>query len=122
MPSQPLASLSPTGDSQAGWVIPHAIARSPGTFAFSVIVSGGGVSPLEVERYDYNEALENIQATAEEKCDAMVLITRYFEYLKGGEDRAELESSIAAAAGKRWVQAVDFSHVLPSAQTRKKWE
>jgi pimeloyl-ACP methyl ester carboxylesterase len=117
-----LTSRSKVDVSQSGWVIPHAIARSPGTFAFSVIVTGGGVRPLEVERYDYNEALEEIQATAEEKRDAMALVTRYFEYLKGGEGRAELESSIAAAAGKRWGKAVDLSHVMPSAQTRKKWE
>jgi uncharacterized protein len=110
------------GVSQAGWVIPHAIARSPGTFVFAVIVTGGGIRPLEVERYDYNEALEEIRATAEEKRDAMELVTRYFEYLKGGEGRAELESSIAGAAGKRWGKAVDLSHVVPSTQTRKKWE
>jgi uncharacterized protein len=110
------------GVSQAGWVIPHAIARSPDTFAFCVIVTGGGITPLEVERYDYNEALEEIGATVEEKRDAMELVTRYFEYLKGGQGRAELESSIVAAAGKRWGKAVDFSHVMPSAQTRKKWD
>ena len=110
------------GVSQAGWVIPHAIARSPGTFAFSVIVTGGAVKPLDNEKYDYNEALEKIQATAEEKRDGMALVTRYFEYLRTGEGRAELESATAAAAGKRWGTAVDFSHVMPTPETRQKWE
>jgi dipeptidyl aminopeptidase/acylaminoacyl peptidase len=45
------------GISQAGWVIPHAAARAPGTFAFAIVVTGGGVRPLEIEECDYAAAL-----------------------------------------------------------------
>jgi dienelactone hydrolase len=110
------------GVSQAGWVNLRAITRAPGVFAFAVFVTGGAVKPLDGERYDYGAALDRINATPEERREAMALVTGYFEYLRTGEGRDELKSAIKAAATKRWGTAADFSQVLPTVATRSKWE
>jgi pimeloyl-ACP methyl ester carboxylesterase len=110
------------GVSQAGWVNPHAVVRAPGVFAFAVIVTGGGVRPIEVEKYDYNATLEHAQATVEDRREAMALVDRYMEYLKTGEGRVELESAIEASSSKPWAKVVNLSRVMPLAADRSKWE
>src|SRR5260370_27075422 len=46
------------GISQGGWVIPHATARQPDALAFAVVVTGGGLKPIDVDIYDYGAALD----------------------------------------------------------------
>jgi uncharacterized protein len=110
------------GVSQAGWVNPHAIVRAPGAFAFAVVVTGGGIRPIEIERYDYNATLEHAQATVEDRREAMGLVERYMEYLKTGDGRAELESAIEASSSKSWGKVLNLSRVMPSVADRIKWE
>jgi pimeloyl-ACP methyl ester carboxylesterase len=53
------------GISQAGWVIPHAAGRAPDAFAFAIVITGGGVKPLEVEIQDYSAALDHADSSLE---------------------------------------------------------
>ena len=62
------------GISQAGWVIPHAAARAPNAFAFAIVITGGGVKPLEVEIQDYSAALDHAGITGADKAEAMALV------------------------------------------------
>lgn len=110
------------GVSQAGWVIPRAIARSRSSFAFAVVITGGGVKGIEVEKYDYDQALDRINATSDERAAARALLDRYFEYLGTGNDRAGLQSAISASAGKPWAQMLNLDRSMPSAAARSKWE
>jgi pimeloyl-ACP methyl ester carboxylesterase len=110
------------GGSHAGWVIPRALARSPGAFQFAIIITGGGVKPIEVERYDYAEAIDHLKVTAEQRRRAMSLVESYFEYLRTGIGLKALEAAIAAARSEPWFPAVDISRVLPKESFRDKWE
>jgi uncharacterized protein len=109
------------GVSQAGWVIPRAAARAPDAFAFAVIVTGGGIPPLEIEQTDYASALERAGFAGDDRRAALVLVEQYCAYLKSGKDRAALEHSIEAARTQPWFKAVDVSRVLPSESARSKW-
>jgi dienelactone hydrolase len=64
------------GVSQAGWVIPRTVAKAPGTFSLAIIVTGGGVRPIEVERLDYAAALDRIGATPDQRREALALVER----------------------------------------------
>jgi pimeloyl-ACP methyl ester carboxylesterase len=110
------------GISQSGWVIPHAAARASDAFAFAIIVTGGGVSPLEIEEYDYAAALDRAGVAGGERVSAQALVERYFTYLKTGEDRASLEHAVEVAREKPWYNAVDVGRVLPPESARSKWQ
>jgi uncharacterized protein len=110
------------GISQAGWVIPHAAARAPNAFAFVIVVTGGGVRPLEIEEHDYAAALDQAGVKGDERRAADALIERYFAYLKTGEERVGLEQAIQAARDKTWFKVIDISRVLPAESARQKWE
>ncbi|HEY6389030.1 MAG TPA: alpha/beta fold hydrolase [Candidatus Acidoferrum sp.] len=110
------------GISQAGWVIPHAAARAPDAFAFAVIVTGGGVKPLETEEYDYAAALDQAGVTRDDHRTAFALVEKYFSYLRTGDDRSGMEHAIQEAREKSWFRAVDVSRVLPPESARSKWE
>jgi pimeloyl-ACP methyl ester carboxylesterase len=110
------------GISQAGWVIPRAAARVPSAFAFAIVVTGGGVRPLEIEQHDYAVALDRAGVKDGERRMADALVELYFAYLKTGENRGGLEQAIQAAHDKPWFEVVDFSRILPAESTRNKWE
>ncbi len=111
------------GISQAGWLIPRVISRAPEAFSFAVIVTGGAVAPIEVERYDYAAALDRLGNVApDDRRKALALVEQYFAYLKTGVDRAALEAGIAAAGEKPWYAALNLGRILPSAEGRKKWQ
>ena len=110
------------GVSQAGWVIPRAIAREPTAVAFAVIVTGGALKPIDVERHDYGAALERIGASPDARTEALGLVDRYLEYLRTGADRAGLEKAAEEAHRKPWSAAVDVGRVIPNAATRASWQ
>jgi dienelactone hydrolase len=109
------------GISQAGWVIPRAMARAPGMFTFAIVITGGAVSPLEVELADYSAALDRAGVTGPDKAEAMALVDRYFAYLKTGDGRAGLEQAIQAARDKPWSKVIDLGRVMPTESARAKW-
>jgi dienelactone hydrolase len=109
------------GISQAGWVIPHATARVPSAFAFAIVVTGGAVSPLEIEQHDYAAALDHAGVKDDERRTADALVERYFAYLRTGENRGGLERAIEGAREKPWFKVIDLSRVMPSESSRNKW-
>ena len=110
------------GISQAGWVIPHAAARAPDAFAFAVIVTGGGVRPVEIEEHDYAAALDRASVKGDERRAALALVELYLEYLRTGENRVGLEAAIHATREKPWFKAIDISRAIPAESARSKWE
>jgi dienelactone hydrolase len=110
------------GISQAGWVIPRALAREPNAFDFVVVITGGGLEPIDVERHDYRAALTRQGVPADRQDAPLALVERYFDYLRTGADRAGLEAALEAARDEPWFSAVDVGRVLPSAATREKWQ
>ena len=110
------------GISQAGWVIPHAAARAPDAFAFGIIVTRGGLKPIEIEEYDYATALDRAAVAADDRRTALALVGKHFTYLKTGNNRLGLEKDIQSACEKSWFKAVDVSRVLPAEAVRGKWE
>jgi pimeloyl-ACP methyl ester carboxylesterase len=110
------------GISQSGWVIPHAAARAPDAFAFAIVITGGGVKPLEVEVQDYSAALDHAGITGSDKTEAMALVDRYFTYLRTGEGRAGLEQAIHASQEKPWFKVLNLDRVMPREAARAKWE
>jgi pimeloyl-ACP methyl ester carboxylesterase len=109
------------GVSQAGWVIPRAVARQPDAFAFAIVVTGGGLRPADVERYDYAAALDRMQVTPEQKKEGMALVDRYLTYLKNGQDRAGLLQAIKGTRGQTWYTALNIGRVVPDEASRAKW-
>jgi pimeloyl-ACP methyl ester carboxylesterase len=109
------------GVSQSGWVIPRAALKQPDAFAFAVIITGGGIKPIDVERYDYAAALDQMHVSPADRRDGVALVERYFAYLKNGEDRAGLEQAITDSRSKPWFRAVDMGRVMPTEATRAKW-
>ena len=85
------------GVSQAGWVIPHAAAREPGALAFAVIVTGGALTPFDIEMHDYAAALDALHLSADQRAAGLRLAQRYLEDLRDGVDRDGLEEAIAKA-------------------------
>jgi dienelactone hydrolase len=110
------------GVSQAGWVIPRALARQPNAVGFIVVITGGGLKPIDVERYDYRAALSRLGAPDGRQDEPLALVDRYMSYLRDGADRAGLEQAIEHARGQPWFAAVDVSRVLPAADVRAKWQ
>jgi pimeloyl-ACP methyl ester carboxylesterase len=109
------------GVSQAGWVATRATGLTDDV-AFMVIVSGGGVSPVESERFSYRTAFEHAGLSAEEQGAGLALIERYFHYLGTGEGREEVEAGIAAAADSAWFPYARLDRILPSSEEgRRAW-
>ena len=109
------------GISQAGWVIPRAAARAPSAFAFAVVVTGGALKPIDLERHDYAAALEAAGALPDQRRQGLALVDRYFAYLRTGADRVGLEKAIRAASSEPWGTAVPLDRVLPPEAARSKW-
>ena len=116
------AHVGTWGISQGGWVMARAIARDGDAFAFAVVVSGGGLKPIDVERSDYRAALDRAGVRDTAQRDPMVLVEKYLDYLRTGADRSGLERAIADARSNPWFPAVDVSRVLPSEGSRARWQ
>jgi len=109
------------GISQAGWVIPRALAKNPNSFAFAIVITGGGIRPIELERFDYRAALDHLGVDVRAKREGLSLVEMYFGYLHGSVRRADLEVRLARARSKPWYSAVDVSRVMPDESARPKW-
>jgi|CXWL01.1.fsa_nt_gi dienelactone hydrolase len=107
--------------SQGGWVAPRAIARGAGV-AFLVAVSGGGATPLQVEHFGYDGALNRMEVEGAERERANALVERYFSYLGGDIDLAALRTALDDARPASWYRGLGISRVLPSEDDRVHWQ
>lgn len=109
------------GVSQAGWVATLAAAQSRDV-GFMIIVSGGGATPLESERFSYDRAFDQAGFTEAEKAEGSAILDMYFRYLATGEARSELVARIARArAGRLSPLAEQLDRILPSDENRMNW-
>ncbi|MDA8017923.1 MAG: alpha/beta fold hydrolase [Thermoanaerobaculia bacterium] len=108
------------GPSQAAWIAP--IAAADVDPAFLVLMSGGGVSPQESERFAYGRALARANVGKEGVSAAEEALDAYFRYLATGEGRNALVLRLEAAAGRAWARALGLERVLVSEAGRKHWE
>lgn len=109
------------GVSQAGWVVPRMIGRISNP-AFAVVLTGGGMTPREVEMVGYRNSLKRLGADAEGTTRAESLIKKYLDWLSSGIGRDSLVADIARAKSEPWYQAVNLEGVLPSEAARPQWE
>lgn len=106
--------------SQSGWIAPIIANREPGV-RFMIVVTGGGVSPREVEWFGYEAEMKHRGLSDEERTTARRLVRRYFDYLATGHDREGLLAAISAAEKEPWYAAVPVGRILPSEKNRAKW-
>jgi hypothetical protein len=107
--------------SQGAWVATVAAGLTD-RIAFAVVISGGGVSPREVEIHGYERALERAGVSEPQRTEARALLDRYFDYLGSGEGREALEQRLEVARRRAWYPLVPLDRVLPSPRDREHWE
>ncbi len=107
--------------SQGGWVAPRMSALEPDALAFLVVVTGGGVRPRDLERFDASAKLDAAQVGPDGKQRGLALFDRYLDYLGNGKDRAGLERALKAAAEQPEGRALQLGRVLPPADGWRPW-
>jgi pimeloyl-ACP methyl ester carboxylesterase len=108
------------GVSQAGWVIPRAVAKGAKP-AFLIMVTGGGASARDTELHAYRGAFARIGLERADVNRAEALLRQYFDYLKSGVGREELLQAIDAAKSEQWYQPLSLHRIMPGPMTRQKW-
>lgn len=108
------------GISQSGWSAPIAANRS-GLARFLVVVTGGGATPEQVERYGYESRLAHAGFRLADTPRASALLDDYFRYLAAGANRERFLESLAAAAGEPWYAALGLRRVVPAAEDQAAW-
>lgn len=106
--------------SQGGWVAPRAMIRGANA-AFLIAVSGGGVTPRQVETYDYGATLDHLRVQGGERARAEALVQRYFDYLNGDIDFDAMTTSLADAREAPWYRPLGLSRVLPTQDVQPQW-
>ena len=109
------------GVSQAAWVATLAASKSPDV-GFLMLVSGGGATPQESERFSYDVAFAEAGLSAEEVKEARGALDVYFEYLAKGQGRDSLVALLEAGKQTRWKPlAEQLLQILPSQQGLRHW-
>ncbi len=112
------------GVSQAGWVAARAAARE-GDTGFLVLISGGGVSPLEEERYSYEQEFRDAGLSETETTTGLAVVDQYFHYLASGDGRPQLMARLATLRAnqksKLHLLAEQLERILPSPDNRRSW-
>jgi outer membrane protein assembly factor BamB/pimeloyl-ACP methyl ester carboxylesterase len=108
------------GFSNSGWVVANAL-NFNNDISFIICVSGGGQTPREIERYGYQNALDQGKLTEAEKKEAMALVEQYLNYLADGQNRESLVQNIDNAKNTAWYPFLNLEKVMPDADTRKDW-
>lgn len=109
------------GVSQAGWFIP-AIANQTPTLAFAIVLTGGGSTPLDVEMFMHEAALERANIKQEDRAKARQLLKAYFTWLGTGVNRAAVVALIDRAKPEAWYRLIAIDGVMPSDDNRPNWE
>jgi pimeloyl-ACP methyl ester carboxylesterase len=105
--------------SQGGWIVPVVASRV--RLAFAIIVTGGGVAPIALERASYAAALERAGVPMNERATARSLVERYLEYLRDGRGYEEIRRALVEAGDAPWVNALGLQRVLPNPGAQPKW-
>lgn len=110
--------------SQGGWIAPRAAARSDGV-AFLIVVSGGGASPRESERFSYGQQFAAAGLAEADQAAGFALVDAYFDYLESGNGRAELSGRLNSLATEPdqplHALAEQLGRILVSEANRPNW-
>ncbi len=108
------------GISQGGWVAPL-VASGRAEVAFIIALTGGGVSPRVIERFDYERRLERAGVVGDDLASARRTIDAYFAYLSGGAPRSAVTSQLESGKERSWPGDLGIGRVLPSEAQRPAW-
>ncbi len=107
------------GISQGGWVLPLAVGEtSP---AFAIAVTGGGLTPREVETARYRQLAQAADSSHGAVRDAQLVLDAYFEYLASDRSRKSLMAVIEGYRGEAWLSALGIERVIPGENNRHNW-
>lgn len=121
--SQPEVHGKPVGIfaiSQSGWYAPLVAMSEPGV-RFLAVVTGGGVTPREVEWFGYERALRQRGVSGNDLAHAHEVVRRYFDYLATGAGFSELSRELERGKGSPWAEALGLDRVLPPPDARANW-
>lgn len=108
------------GISQGGWIAP--LAANMTSPAFVIAVTGGGLSPHELETAGYRAIVRNTDSSGTAADDANVLIEAYFDYLAGSISYESLTDIIEGFRSEAWLSAMGIERVIPGPKNRSNWE
>ncbi|PWT89788.1 MAG: hypothetical protein C5B54_08365 [Acidobacteria bacterium] len=106
--------------SQSGWIAPVVTQIVP-DIAFLIVISGGGASPRETERFAYNSALTHAGVSESDKAQALSLVDQFFNYLQTGKDREALMQAIEKAKTQEWYRYLNLDRNVPPQEIVSKW-
>jgi alpha-beta hydrolase superfamily lysophospholipase len=108
------------GDSQAGWIIPMAAARSSAV-SFAVVVSGGGVAPADQEIYRARAQTVRHGLPASEADAAAAFMQRKRDFAFSGTGWETYAAAARAAAAKPWFEFVN-GPLVPDQAFWRDWQ
>jgi pimeloyl-ACP methyl ester carboxylesterase len=114
------ARIGLVGVSQGGWVAPLLASLRPDV-AFVVALTGGGVSPRAIERFDYERRLERAGVVGDDLAVARRTVDAYFAFLSGGASRSMVTNLLESGRDRSWPDALGIGRVLPSETQRPAW-
>ena len=106
--------------SQGAWVASLASGFTS-DIGYLIVVSGGGMTPLESELYSYEQDFEAGGVSEAQKAQARKVLTRYFDYLATGEGHDTLVESIDAARDEPWYAFAPLAEIVPSEASQPAW-
>jgi len=114
------AGVGLVGVSQGGWVAPL-VASGRTDVAFVIGLTGGGVSPRVIERFDYEKRLELASVKGADLEAARKAIDAYFAYLSGTVPQTAVTSLLESGKERSWPGDLGIERVLPSEAQRPFW-
>jgi len=106
--------------SQGGWVAPL-VASGRTDVSFLIALTGGGLSPRVVERFDYERRLERAAVKGEDLATARRAIDAYFSYLAADVPQTAVTTLLDSGKDRSWPFALGLERVLPSEAQRPAW-
>jgi len=107
------------GVSQGGWVVP--LAANMSSPAFAIVVTGGGLTPKQVESAQYRTIVQNIDDSMEAANVADLLLEAYFDYLASAISYESLMAIIEPLQAEPWFNKMGIERVIPSPENRSNW-
>lgn len=114
------ARVGLVGVSQGGWTAPL-VASGRADVAFLIGLTGGGVSPRVVERFDYERRLERAGVVGADLAVARKTIDAYFSFLSGEVSQTAVTSLLESGRDRSWPGDLGLGRVLPSEAQRPAW-
>ena len=108
------------GISQGGWIVP--LAANMSYPAFAIVVSGGGLTPKEVESVRYRSIVRHANGSQADVDKAESLVESYFDYLGGLISYETLQQKIEPVKTESWFDAMGIGNVIPGPENRSNWE